>query len=244
MKELTLAGLRTRLVQVSPPAAGTPPLVLILLHGYGAPGDDLVGLAHEFRAPAGTLFLFPEGPKSLAGEFPGSENARAWFPIDMMRLQIAAMTGAFEPVAKALGNALPDACDLLCRFMSEAEQTLGLAEVPLVLGGFSQGSIVALAVALKSTRELAGLLLMSSSLVDVEALKSTSALRALPIVQSHGTGDPILPWDRAVQLRDALTAAGAEVDWVPFPGGHGIPAEALVRGAALLKRVAAERPNS
>jgi len=91
MVELRLAGLDCRLCGgTDGNGAGSGPLV-VLLHGFGAPGTDLVDLAEVIRAPLGTRYLFPAGPIDLSvdGSYPG--DARAWWPIDLVAVQVASL---------------------------------------------------------------------------------------------------------------------------------------------------------
>src|SRR5947209_7274221 len=73
----------------TPKNAEAPPLTVVLMHGYGAPGDDLVSLAGALDAPKGTTFLFPEAPSMVASPALMSllGDARAWWPIDIERFQ-------------------------------------------------------------------------------------------------------------------------------------------------------------
>src|SRR4051794_30799179 len=98
MESVTLGQLRARIVRKAdarPAASATRPLTVVLLHGFGAPGDDLVPLASALDAPAGTTFVFPEAlhdMMELVG--PMYAGARAWWMIDMARFERALQTGA------------------------------------------------------------------------------------------------------------------------------------------------------
>src|SRR4051794_8436047 len=99
MEVLTFGPLRVRRVvkttgTTAKTGAGPGPLTVVLMHGYGAPGDDLVGLGGGVHAPAGTTFLFPEAPSGLTGDaalMTLTDEARAWWQIDVTRFQRAAM---------------------------------------------------------------------------------------------------------------------------------------------------------
>ena len=90
----TIGPLRAQRVVVGGESAakstGKPPLTVVLMHGFGAPGDDLVGLAAGLDVPAGTRFVFPEAPLAMPAAY---GNARAWWMIDMVALQRAMMRG-------------------------------------------------------------------------------------------------------------------------------------------------------
>jgi phospholipase/carboxylesterase len=91
--------------------------------------------------------------------------------------------------------------------------------------------------ALHSTRPLAGLVLLSGTLVaESEWTPRLSARRGLPVFQSHGAQDPLLPFFAAERLRDLLSSAELAVEWVPFSGGHEIPFGVLRALSAFLGR--------
>jgi phospholipase/carboxylesterase len=94
----------------------------------------------------------------------------------------------------------------------------------VLLGGFSQGSMLALDVALHDSRPLAGLALLSTTpLCLSEWQPLMAARRDLPVLQTHGTQDVVLPHALALEERDLLEAAGLDVTWISFPGGHELP---------------------
>jgi phospholipase/carboxylesterase len=98
----------------------------------------------------------------------------------------------------------------------------------VVLGGFSQGAMVSCDVALRSDFRLAGLVLLSGTLVAAsEWAGQMAARKGMHVFQSHGREDPLLPFSLAERLRDELRGAGLDVQWVPFTGGHGIPPTVL-----------------
>jgi phospholipase/carboxylesterase len=106
----------------------------------------------------------------------------------------------------------------------------------MILGGFSQGSMVALDAILRGAVRPAGLVLMSGTLVNEAGWSPHfAALKDLPVVQTHGTLDELLPFEGAKRLRDRLAAAGAKLTWVPFRGGHEIPPAALEAVAGLVR---------
>lgn len=236
MYELTLAGLRVH-SSVSPAAgAGLPNAGVVLLHGYGAPGTDLLALAASLRVPAGTAFFFPEGPLDLSVEFGAAHGqARAWWPIDMVRLQVAMMTSATGNALKCLAVGLQDACDRCLRLLDELQSRFALDPNRIVLGGFSQGSIISLELALRDPRPFAGLLLMSSTMLDPEHVQDAAPRRrGMRALLSHGRADPVLPYSVSESLVQNLRAADWDVQWVPFAGGHGIPPQVLETASNLL----------
>ncbi|MEO8877496.1 MAG: hypothetical protein ABI461_18015, partial [Polyangiaceae bacterium] len=122
--------------------------VVVLMHGFGAPGGDLVSLHRVIDAPPGTRFIFPEAPIALGGPF---GEGRAWWRIDMVELQKAAMTGDFEAMVNRRTDGLAESRALVDALLDDIEKDLGAPSSKIVLGGFSQGSMLALDVALHAT---------------------------------------------------------------------------------------------
>lgn len=210
--------------------AERPPLTVVLMHGYGAPGDDLVGLAGAIEAPAGTTFLFPEAPSLSAheAELTLLDEARAWWAIDVGRFQRAMMTGKLDDLVKDVPAGMAAARKSIISMLDALEAEAKTPRDRVVLGGFSQGSMLALDVALRDARPLAGLAVLSGTLLAAdEWLPKMNAQKGLRVFQSHGTEDPILPYAVAQQLRQALADAGLEVTFTSFVGGHGISPEVM-----------------
>ncbi len=214
---------------------GSGPTV-VLLHGYGAPGDDLVPLFRVIDVPKSVRFVFPSGPIALDPRFPGQSNA--WWPLDMEELlgiaasrdiaRLQAMDPAGMSEARALVEGLLDA----------AATELSVNPVTTVIGGFSQGGMLATELVLGTERPFAALAILSATLVRKQLWEQRAeSRRGLPVLQSHGRTDPIVPYENAEALRDLLIAAGLDVEWVAFGGGHGIP-DSAVSGLGELIRTA------
>lgn len=227
---IELAGLTTYIVA----PAGTPTLTCVLLHGFGAPGDDLVPLAGALDRSV--RYVFPEAPLVLGGMY---GNARAWWLLDLAQLEDDQRRG----VARDRGREVPDgllaARAQLLAMLAALEAREAIAPNRIVIGGFSQGAMLSLDVALHREVAPAGLLLMSGTLI-AEALwqPRMASLAGVPVMMSHGRHDPLLPFAAAEGLRDQLTAGGAVVDWQPFAGGHEIPTVVVAAATKLLRRVA------
>ena len=233
MKVTKLAQLDARIAGGTDREGGGEGPVVVLLHGFGAPGDDLVPLWRVLAAPPGTRFVFPEAPLDLGDRSLG----RAWWWIDLeerMRRQ--------EFGEKRDTTEVPEGLDVarahVEAFLDALEGALRPPRGKIVLGGFSQGAMLGLDVALRSARPLAGLALLSGTPVATEEwAKCFDGRRGLPIFMSHGQDDPILPFDLAGELRDTLASHGMSVEWVPFRGGHGIPSNVVDGLGAFLRRV-------
>jgi phospholipase/carboxylesterase len=123
------------------------------------------------------------------------------------------------------------------RLLDQLEARYGTTPDKLVLGGFSQGAMLALDVALHRETPPSALLLMSCTLLaESEWGPRFGTLAGVPVVLSHGRNDMLLPFPIAELLRDRLREAGAIVDWHPFVGGHEIPAVVLDAATKLLAR--------
>lgn len=236
------AGLRYRVVAER---GGRPSWVVVLCHGYGAPGSDLVGLAPALKRVSAQIdkevrFIFPEAPLSL-GNFGYGEEARAWWPLDVNRFAAVSQRGSDEGL-RLLRHELPVELEAarrtLIALVEEVARDAGVPLSRMVLGGFSQGAMLATDVALRLREAPAALVAFSGTLIAEAEWRAQAPSRlGLPTLLTHGREDPILPYANAVALRDLLQEAGWDVRFVPFPGGHAIPVEALRGCAELLARL-------
>lgn len=240
MRKIVLGGLSAHLGGGNDGEGGGSGPLVVLLHGFGAPGTDLVPLAAEIDAPEPTRFLFPMAPLLLEPDSPEALAPRAWWMIDMVELQVAAMTRQFAALSERSPQGIDEARAAVESLLDAAERDLGATPAQIVLGGFSQGAMLATDLVLRSSRPFAGLTILSGTMISRGEWQALAkARRGLPVLQSHGRNDPILPFSLAEELRDLLSAAELAVEWLPFSGGHGIPAPVLVRLGAMLRRVCA-----
>ena len=227
MREEQISGLRTRITGgTDGKGGGRGPLVL-LLHGFGAPGDDLVPLADALNVPAGTRFVFPEGPLSLSF---GPGDARAWWLIDMARIAQDRAAGRVRDLSQEIPKGLEPVREAMLAFLKEIEQKFGADPRKTVLGGFSQGAMLSCDLILHTDRPYAGLVQLSGNILAQPIWGPLLPKRkGLPVFQSHGVQDEILPYVGAERLRDTLVHAGLSVEWHNFRGGHEIPRVVLQR---------------
>lgn len=201
--------------------------VVVLMHGFGAPGDDLVPLAEELALPRRIRFVFPEAP--LVFDM-GFGESRAWWMVDLERMQRAIERGETRDLAKEVPEGLDLAREKMSLLLDRVAIDLGVPGTQLVLGGFSQGAMLACDVALRAERRLAGLILLSGTLVAESDWSALMPLRrGLRVFQSHGRLDPLLPFSLAERLRELMRASGMVVEWTDFQGGHEIPRSVLTR---------------
>ena len=181
-------------------------------------------------------FVFPAAPLSLDDQ--GLYGGRAWWPLDVARLAAAIERGELRDQRRHFPAELPEARDGVMELLKILQDETQLPLSRFVLGGFSQGSMIATEVALRLPQSPAALVIWSGTLLCEDVWRELAAThRGLPVLQSHGTADPILPFEAAVWLRDLLQEAGAEVEFIEFYGPHTIPLEAIERTIALLERV-------
>ncbi len=135
MREASLGGLKVRLVGGSDGRGGGDGPVVILLHGFGAPGDDLVPLADVIHVPRGTRWLFPEAPLSLNMGF---GDSRAWWIIDFARIQADREAGRIRDLSVEVPQGLALARERILAFLKELPKQFPLDYKKTVIGGFSQ----------------------------------------------------------------------------------------------------------
>jgi len=215
VKRRTLGGL-----DVVERGSGDGPQV-VLLHGYGAPAEDLVPLAWHMKAPPGTRFVCPAAPIELGLPF---ADARAWWHLEPGRY---ARGEGQDP------DEVPVGLDAARAKVLALLDALGAPPERTVLGGFSQGAMLTLDVALRSRRPFAGLILLSGAII-CEAEWRPLLHPGLRVFQSHGREDPLLLYSEAWRLRGLLEQAGAEVSFTAFDGGHDIPPEVVAGAEAFL----------
>ena len=211
--------------------------VLVLLHGFGAPGTDLVPLWRQIETSSEVRFVFLGAPLVLEPGLPDEVAARAWWMIDIGEMQQKVAAGRIDELVERVPEGLAEGRAALAGALDAIERDLSVPSSGVVLGGFSQGSMLACDFALHDERPLAGLVLLSSTLIARSEWLNLAPRRAgLPVLQSHGRADPILPFGLAEKERDLLSAAGLDVEFITFNGGHGIPGGVLDALSGFLRR--------
>lgn len=203
-----------------PHAGGAPRRLVILLHGLGADGSDLLGLApHWAPALPDAAFLAPDAP------FPCdmAPYGRQWFSFQDRRPE-RLLAGAEA------------AAQLLDAFIDRALQRHGLGPAQLALVGFSQGAMMALHVAPRRAEAVGAVVGYSGALIGAAGLAARTKSRP-PVLLIHGDADEIVPPRSLPDAAEALTGAGFALESVVRPGlGHGIDPEGLALGGRFLAR--------
>ncbi len=234
MREERLGGLRVRMAGGTNGHGDGDGPVILLLHGWAAPGDDLVPLWEAIDAPRGTRYLFPEGPLSLNMGF---GESRAWWLINVEQLNQDFAADRPRNLSREVPKGLTEARQSILALLAEAEERLGVVPEQTVLGGFSQGAMLSCDVALRTDLPFAGIALLSGTLLARdEWVPLMPKRKGLRVLQSHGRMDQVLPVFLAEQLRDFLSEAGVAVEWVGFPGGHEIAEVVLERLGAFSRQ--------
>ena len=205
-----------------PPASGGKPRrLVILLHGLGADGSDLIGLAPYWaRLLPRAEFLSPNAP----------------FPCDMAPYGYQWFSSQDRSPEAVLGG-VRAAAPILDAFIDEALEERGLGSSDLALVGFSQGTMMSLFVGLRRAEPVAGIVGFSGRLLAPELLASEVRSRP-PILLIHGTEDPVVPHSSLAAAENELKAAGVPVETVSSVGiGHSIDDQGLRRGGQFLKNV-------
>ncbi len=196
--------------------------VVVFLHGYGADGADLLGLADPL-APhlPGTAFHAPDAPERSINNPMGYQ----WFPIPWL-------DGSSEADAKA---AMDRSVTALNGFLDEVLADEGLDATRMVVIGFSQGTMMALHVLPRRTDAVAGIVGFSGRLLDAETLESEAKVKP-PVLLIHGDQDPVVPFQDMGLAGDALLAADFDVFAHVMKGtGHGIAPDGLSVALSFIK---------
>jgi phospholipase/carboxylesterase len=210
-------------VEINPLVA--PVAVVIWLHGLGADGHDFEPIVPQLRLPPDLpiRFVFPHAPEIAVTAF-GGQRARAWFDFDPGG-------GADLP---GLKKSVLQIHDLI-----QNEIDSGTPAECILLAGFSQGGVLALHTALYYPKRLAGILALSTFLVDSESLGSGKAEvnAEIPIFMCHGQQDMVLPMALGKSAFTTLKSAGYRVESREYPMGHEVCLEEIQEISSWLQSV-------
>lgn len=215
-------------VEIDPP--GPVQSAVVWLHGLGADGHDFAPIVPELGLfpELGVRFVLPHAP-SIPVTINGGMVMPAWYDIAEIDLRRRHDDAGIRRSAGQVAA-------LLAR-----EHARGVPWRRIALAGFSQGGAVALFTALRHPERLAGVVALSTYLVGEETLDAerSAANRDLPILQAHGSFDPVVPIERGAATCGALRALGHPVEWHRYPMQHAVCLEEIRAVAAFLTRVLA-----
>ncbi|MEZ5715462.1 MAG: prolyl oligopeptidase family serine peptidase [Paracoccaceae bacterium] len=215
----------TRVLQAGrkAPVSGETRSVVVFLHGYGANGADLLGLADVLGEHLpDTLFVAPDAPERC----PGAPFGFQWFPIPWI-------DGSSEEEAE---RGMRAAVEDLNAFLDALLVDEDLLPEQLVLFGFSQGSMMSLHVAPRREDEIAGIVAFSGRLLNPELL-ADEAVSKPPVLLVHGDADDVVPPQSLPQAAEALQGAGFKEVYAHIMKGtgHGIAPDGLSVALAFMR---------
>lgn len=234
MTLLSLGSLKVRAFGGTDGRGGGDGPAIVLCHGFGAAGDDLCGLYQAIDVPASVRWFFPEAP--LRVDFGFGMEGRAWWHIDMVKLQEAIFRGQARRLVEETPDGLHEARIALESCVEALSREFGVSRGNIIIGGFSQGAMLSTELALFSEQPFAGLVVMSGTLLSQDRWRA-AAVRSAPSISafvSHGRSDPLLPFVLSEALCAMLREHGANVVWVPHSGQHEIPMPVLAKLSAFV----------
>jgi phospholipase/carboxylesterase len=198
-----------------PSSGGAPRQIVLLLHGYGSNGEDLISLAaHWQHLLPDALFLAPNAPQRCGFGY-------QWWALN-----------AFSP--KALAAGAVSAAPAIDAFIDRKLEQYGLTESDLALVGFSQGTMMALHVGLRRGRQIAGILGYSGALTGAADLPSQARAKP-PVLLIHGAADQVIPVAALHAAARELKQLGIDVRTHISSGlGHSVDPTGLRLGAEFL----------
>jgi phospholipase/carboxylesterase len=220
--------MRELLENIEIETAPNPQAAIIWLHGLGADGNDFVPLVRELDLAglAGIRFVFPHA-KTIPVTINGGYIMRAWYDITGAEL-------TRREDETGLRDSQHDVEALIAR-----EKARGIPASRIVIAGFSQGCAMTLQTGLRHPEKLAGMLCLSGylPLAPKVAHERTEESIDTPIFMAHGRQDPVVPFARAVDSRDALQAMGYQVEWHEYSMQHTLCLEEVQDISTWLKKV-------
>jgi phospholipase/carboxylesterase len=194
--------------------------LVIILHGYGASQNDLLGLHSVIDPENKHDWVFPNGP--LAIDIGNHMEGRAWFAITSSQIQAAAIRGEVLTFSDACPADFLAALEML---KTMVEDFKGEYE-EIVIGGFSQGSMITAHVA-SQVDGLKGLITLSGNLIASSHFSENQKVKSLPFFQSHGVVDSVLAIEKARDFNKFLNDHGFKGELLEFHGGHEIPTNVI-----------------
>ncbi len=203
-------------------ASGKPPTsIVILLHGYGSNGEDLIGLAPYWTQDLpDAVFVSPDAPFSCEMGF-GFQwfGLQSWAP---MALQAGAET----------------ASSFLNTFIDDQMKKYNLPASKLALVGFSQGTMMSLYIGPRRKEKLGGIVGFSGGLIGGEGLIGQPSITKPPVYLAHGEMDSVVPVAAFFHAKETLRQAGFDVTGHTTPGmAHTIDEQGIHEAGIFLKKV-------
>ncbi len=206
---------------LAPVSGAKPQQLVIMLHGIGSDGDDLIGLAPYFqKVLPEAFFISPQAPFA----FDMAPVGYQWFSLQDDSLS-ARLAGA------------QTAAPILDAFIDQQLAATGLTDDKLVLIGFSQGTMMALHVGLRRANPMAGILGYSGMLIAPELLAESIKSRP-PVYLVHGDADEVMPVQALPEAVAGLETVGVDVESYSCPGlGHGLDDDGVSHGMEFIAAI-------
>ena len=207
-----------------PKAPGAPRQLVVICHGVGANGQDLIAVGPMLAAALPhAVFAAPDGPEADDMIPPANHNQRRqWFSLKDWRME-------------AMAAGVRAARDALDRYIDATLAELGIPPTEYALAGFSQGAMMALYAGLRRTAPPRAILAYSGMLLAPEELRDEIANRA-PVLLVHGVEDEVVPCEASSVAADVLRSLDVPAELMMRPHlGHSIDPEGLAAGARALQ---------
>lgn len=204
------------------PTSGKVKSLVILSHGYGSNGEDLINLGKNWQSVLpDTLFVSPNAPENSPN--PGGYQ---WFPLN-----------SFSKDERSEGTY--KAAPFLDEFIDHCLKEYGVTSEKMALVGFSQGTMMSLHVGLRRQDQVAGILGFSGALASPGTLVTEMKTKP-PVFLIHGAMDNVIPFPALFEAVGALEAAGLSIEkHISQNTAHGIAQDGMEKGGAFLARVLA-----
>ena len=201
----------------------SPQHSIIWLHGLGADGEDFVPIAEEMDLPVAVRYLFPHAPKRPV-TINGGFIMRAWYDIADATIDAQQDAAGIRAAQSAIETLIAQ------------EMQRGNAPENIYLAGFSQGGAIALHTGLRHTRQLGGIIALSTYLLLAETLEQEAGTAAqnVPIFMAHGRSDPVVPYALGKASAEKLRELGYQPEWHEYAMPHSVCMEEVRDVAAWL----------
>lgn len=207
-------------------------LSIVFFHGFGADAADLAPLARQIPTPPGTNWYFPDGPVKVP--LGGFGEGRAWFPIQVAELEKLNTSRDGLDLSGVIPPGFAQARKAAMAFLTE----VGVSTDRLILGGFSQGAMLATELTMNFDSSPAGLAILSGTLVNANRwAEMATQHKGMRFFQSHGEQDYVLSFSMAKRLEEMLVNAGWQGNLMGFRGGHEIPLPVISRLVSYIQSV-------
>jgi phospholipase/carboxylesterase len=203
------------------PRSGKARQLVIFLHGYGANGDDLLSIGHEWaEGLPDAAFAAPNAPEVCEAYAGGYQ----WFSIR-----------AIDPAAFERDQSAARVAPVLDAYIDAQLEKWGVAPENLAVAGFSQGAMMAMYAMPRRARPCGAVIGYSGMLLDAAGLKAPGIVK-MPVLAIHGAADDIVPPESLEKVDAGFTAAGFDVETALRPGlGHGIDPFGMTRGLQFIQ---------